>query len=499
MDIPDPHFANSREIQKLTSDLVASVSYRNSPGALEEAFQRALSEAIEAKVQAHLSVILEGVSDAFYALDGNWRFSYINRAAETYFGTPREKMLHRVIWDVFPGSGASALRRRYEEVFISQTPASFEAEAVDALGRYLEFRVFPYNGGLGVSFRDWTERRRAEAELRESEARLSSLADNVPACMVYQLSDAAEFQNRQLLYLSKTCERLTGVPADEVRANPALLYNLVLPEYREQMFAKELEAYRNRSAFDMEFEMWHAKSGEIRWHRLIVTPRQLSSGSYVWDGLQIDITDHKRSEEHLRLMVNELNHRVKNTLATVQSLAAQSFHRLGTRAHDEFTDAYAAFEARLFALARGHDVLTRVNWENADFSDIVDQALAPYRSIAGDCGRIRIEGPDLRVAPPMALSFSMALHELCTNALKYGALGAKGGQVHITWSICADSTGPRLILRWEEHGGPPVSPPSRQGFGSRLIQKGLARELNGTAHLAYEPTGVICTIDVPLS
>jgi two-component sensor histidine kinase len=264
------------------------------------------------------------------------------------------------------------------------------------------------------------------------------------------------------------------------------------------MFTKEMEAFRARTSFDMEFEMGHAKTGEVRWHRLIVTPRQLSTG-HVWDGLQIDITDHKRAEEHLRLLINELNHRVKNTLATVQSLAAQSFHRLENRGSEGLVNAYSAFEARLFALARGHDVLTRENWESASLSEIVNQAFAPYRGHPEDGSRIDVDGPDLRIPPPMALSLSMALHELCTNPLKYGALGPSGGQVRISWTTAAASTGTRLVIRWEEHGGPPVTPPARKGFGSRLIQDGLARELNGVVGMSYEPAGVVCTIDVPLS
>jgi two-component sensor histidine kinase len=99
----------------------------------------------------------------------------------------------------------------------------------------------------------------------------------------------------------------------------------------------------------------------------------------------------------------------------------------------------------------------------------------------------------------MALSLSMAMHELCTNAAKCGALGAPEGRVRVSWSTLETASGPRLVMGWEEHGGPPVSPPSRKGFGSRLIQDGLARELNGEVRLVYRPEGVACTIDVPLS
>jgi two-component sensor histidine kinase len=186
---------------------------------------------------------------------------------------------------------------------------------------------------------------------------------------------------------------------------------------------------------------------------------------------------------------------VKNTLVTVQSLAAQSFGNIG-ESNDRVAAARGAFEARLFALARGHDLLTRQNWEGASLTEIVDQAFVAFRESSDDCRRIQVTGEDLRVTPQMALSLSMVLHELCTNALKYGSLKAPDGRVLVTWQVSDDA---RLILRWQERDGPPVVAPARRGFGSRLIQDGLARELNGVVHLDYELSGVVCTIDVPLS
>jgi len=498
MTVPRPALPGTRDPQKASSDLIIPNAQKSSSGAVTDVFQHALAQSIEAKVETRLTALLEGMGDAFYALDEQWRFTYINRRARDYFGAQALEMLGRSIWDIFPESEGTELRLRYEEVASTGVAVAFEAEGVGVKGRYLEMRVFPYNGGVGVSFRDWTERRRTEEELRESQARLSALADNLPTCMVYQMSDGATSQQRQLLYISQNCERLTGVSVEDLRVDRSLLYNLVLPKYRERLAAQEAEATREYKTFDMELEMLHAKTGEIRWYRLTVTPRPLPSGGIVWDGLQIDITEHKRAEAHLRLMINELNHRVKNTLATVQSLAAQSFHRFGMTATDDVGAARTAFEARLFALSRAHDVLTRENWEGANLSDVVREAYAPFLAHVEDESRIEVSGEDLRIPPAMSLSLSMAIHELCTNALKYGALKTPTGMIKVTWSSRSEGKSTRLHFRWEEHGGPPVSPPRRTGFGSRLIQKGLARELNGSAHIVYEPTGVICTIDVPL-
>nr|WP_246216009.1 HWE histidine kinase domain-containing protein [Microvirga makkahensis] len=455
----------------------------------------------DAKDHGRLAVLLEGIGDAFYSLDGEWRFTYINRAAQEHFGAPAPSMLGRVIWDVFPHSPHSEgtdLRRRCEDVFRTGVAASFESRTVGAPGRHLEYRVFPYDGGIAVSFRDWTERRRTEEYLRESRAQLSALADNLPLGMVYQMRDAENFFDRRFIYVSASCERINGVPAERAIEDPTALYDLLLPEFREKVFQAQIESHATGKPFDMEIAIRHGVTGELRWQRIMATRRILPNGEAIWDGLQIDITDHKRAEDHLRLLINELNHRVKNTLATVQSLAAQSFSRLASHEDEELRAARSAFEARLFALARGHDVLTRENWEGANLSDVLAEACAPYKASAAERTRIGMDGPDLRIAPPMALCLSMTLHELFTNALKYGALSNSSGRIRLSWSTFAAATGQRLIMRWEERGGPPVSPPRRTGFGSRLIQKGLARELNGSAHIAYESAGVICTIDVPL-
>jgi PAS domain S-box-containing protein len=208
-------------------------------------------------------------------------------------------------------------------------------------------------------------------------------------------------------------------------------------------------------------------------------------------GIQRDITDRRRAEEQRTLLINELNHRVKNTLATVQSIAAQTLRNAGTA-----QEARAALEERLMALARAHDVLTTESWEGAELKDIVAQALEPYRALGED--RLKMQGPELRLSPRIALALSMALQELTTNAVKHGALSNATGNVDIAWDISQAETGPCLHLRWQESGGPPVQPPTRQGFGTRLIERSLARELNGDVQIRFNPEGVLCTVDAPL-
>lgn len=199
-----------------------------------------------------------------------------------------------------------------------------------------------------------------------------------------------------------------------------------------------------------------------------------------------DITERKRHEQHQRLLLNELNHRVKNTLATVQSLAMQSF-----RAGADPQRARQQFEGRLMALSRAHDILTRESWGGAPLVDIVQEAFAPYRD---DRDRLHAEGEAVWLPPRHALAFAMVLHELCTNAVKYGALSSPNGRIAIGWTVHEGA----LRLLWAESGGPVVVPPTRRGFGSRLIERGLRHEIRGRVALAFAATGVTCTIEAPL-
>jgi two-component sensor histidine kinase len=191
------------------------------------------------------------------------------------------------------------------------------------------------------------------------------------------------------------------------------------------------------------------------------------------------------------LLIHELNHRVKNTLATVQSIATQTLRNAGVSQEPRM-----ALEARLFALSRAHDVLTRENWEGASLREIVAQSIEPYRGIGE--GRLNGEGPEVRLSPRTALALAMALQELATNAAKHGALASMTGRVDITWSLDEAVQPARLHLRWEEKGGAPVQPPQRRGFGTRLIERSLASDLQGNVRIDFAPGGVVCTIEAPM-
>ena len=188
--------------------------------------------------------------------------------------------------------------------------------------------------------------------------------------------------------------------------------------------------------------------------------------------------------ERQHLLTRELNHRIKNSLAIVQAIALQTLGKGKVE-----PGAMEAFEERLFALARAHDLLTRLDWRSASLEDLIVTATAPF----DDGARFKIAGPPAGLAPRQAVAISLGLHELATNALKYGALSAAGGTIAISWTV-EDG---RIHLSWSESGGPRVDPPAASGFGTRLLERGLAGELFGNVRLAWHPAGLHCDIETP--
>ncbi|MEJ2818087.1 MULTISPECIES: HWE histidine kinase domain-containing protein [unclassified Caulobacter] len=201
-----------------------------------------------------------------------------------------------------------------------------------------------------------------------------------------------------------------------------------------------------------------------------------------------DVTGEVRAEAHRQLLVNELNHRVKNTLATIQSIASQSLRNAGVD-----LAVRGAFEGRLMAIAATHNVLTDENWSAASLRQIIDGSVTPYRA---NPGQLTISGQDLMVSPKPAVVLALAFHELAINALKYGALSSAGGHVDIGWSVAG---GDRLDITWTEQGGPTVRPPERRGFGSRIVELALPNELGGEVDIDYRPEGLRCRIHAPLA
>lgn len=201
-----------------------------------------------------------------------------------------------------------------------------------------------------------------------------------------------------------------------------------------------------------------------------------------------EVTDSVLAQQRQRLMIDELNHRVKNTLATVQSIAMQT-----ARTHEDPASFADTFQSRLMALSHTHNLLTRSHWEGAELHDVLQ-----HETMAHGANRVVLNGLKVALPPAMAVSLGMIFHELATNAAKYGALAAGDGRVFVDWSI-PDLREPRLVLKWRENGGPPAAPPARRGFGSRLIERNVRHDLAGDVKVVYASDGFSAEISIPLN
>lgn len=338
--------------------------------------------------------------------------------------------------------------------------------------------------GYVGSVLDITDRKQVEERLRESAAEFRTVTNVAPA-LVWVSSGTG-----QSIFMNERWHEFTGQSVEEAlgdgwaRAMHPQDAQRILPYWRHGRETDEIYEGEVR---------YRRRDGEYRWHAFRALPHAGPDGSIEkWFGVSVDIHERKEWEEHRELLINELNHRVKNTLTIVQSMAAQSLRQLT----EENRPKLQAFEDRLFALARAHDVLTRENWEGAELREIIDEVVEPY--LRQKTKHFEIEGERLRLIPRTALAIAMATHELATNAAKYGALSVPSGCVVITWTRMPGDA-PRLMLRWEERGGPPVAVPTRRGFGTRLIERSLATDIGGDVKLTYAPTGVVCVMDVPLA
>ncbi|SER21599.1 Two-component sensor histidine kinase, contains HisKA and HATPase domains [Faunimonas pinastri] len=270
-----------------------------------------------------------------------------------------------------------------------------------------------------------------------------------------------------------------------------------LPEVASQGIIDLLDrVYRTGEAFladalPLELARTAGMPPELRYLDFVYQPIVEDDGSI--SGIFVqghDVTERKRTEQQRELLVAELNHRVKNTLAIVQSVAVQTVRT--APAPETFR---RAFQARIIALSNTHDTLTRGHWESADFRELLEQELKPYGS-----DRVRLTGPRVRLPPNSTFTVGMAIHELAVNASKYGALSLADGMVTVEWQPRLGLKGESWVdVTWRERGGPPVAEPARKGFGSRLIESGIAGQLGGKASIAFDPEGITCVFAVPLT
>jgi PAS domain S-box-containing protein len=335
------------------------------------------------------------------------------------------------------------------------------------------------------------EQKGAEAEVDSFRKNLGPFvvaAETTRMAMVF--TDATE-PNNPIIFANDSFLSLTGYDRQEVLGES---FNFLMAHGADAEALSRIKAEFEGSSSGGTEVLYRRKDGSEFWAAVFISPVRGVGGDIVqYFASLVDLTKHKEDEVRLRMLIDELNHRVKNTLSTVQSIVWQTLRTT--------TDPMAvrqSIESRLFALSRTHDLLTREKWESAGLLDIAHDALEPF-GVSGDrADRIVITGENVRFPPKAALALSIAFNELATNAVKYGALSNASGSILIGWTMGAASAGERLLLSWKEEGGPPVTPPAHKGFGSRVLERGLVHELEGTVHLDYRPDGLVCTMEIPL-
>ena len=441
--------------------------------------------------------VLESISDGFYALDAQWRYVALNRAAEDYFGVSRDDLLGKGMWEMFPQGRGTDFERFCGLAMTDGTVTRFETPSKLRPDRVVELRIGPLRGGgLTVTLTDITGRRAAEARLQEISERNETLAAERSA-ILSQLTEGVIVTNAEgrIVFVNQAAERLHGVARLDVAPG----------DYSQtyQLFTDDGELYPPldlplaravREGAVVLDASWRIRRPDGSVVRAIGSARPIlgEAGQQIGAVLTVrDDTARSLAEEHSKLMVLELNHRVKNNLATVQAIASQTL-----RGAQTVPEAREALLSRITALAAAHDILTREQWDGVGIAEVAKGVLDVLHD--GVRGRVQLSGHDVRLTPRAALSLSMAFHELGTNALKYGALSSPEGRVRVNWTVGPEPER-RLRLTWAEAGGPPVTEPTTRGFGSRLLERGLAAELRGHVRLEFRPEGLRCEIETPLA
>jgi PAS domain S-box-containing protein len=449
--------------------------------------------------------ILELLPIATFICDAKGTILQYNRHAVAVWGrAPDPGQTHdqfRESARFYDMDGAPVSRSMVSEVLTSGTPVrNVEriVERADGTRLIVSVNIDPLRNlkgelvGAVNCFLDITERKRADAALEhsrlhalEQEQRLAATYEHA-AIGISEISPDGHF-----LRVNEAICAITGFSREHLLANK--LFTHTHPDDADP----DREGFRKQVAGELEFysveKRFIRKDNRVIWLSVRSSPVRDEGDKlrYVVRVVQ-DITERKAAEQRQKLLMDELNHRVKNTLATVQSLASQTARGAHTPA--AFRER---FEGRLIALSKAHDQLTIHHWESADLRELLSGSLAPYAGAGSE--RVVLRGEDVILRPRAVLTLAMAVHELTTNAAKYGALSVPGGRIEINWQpVRAENGRSMLRISWIELGGPSVAEPEQRGFGSKLIEGSVAAELGGTARLGFEAQGLRCEIIIPL-
>jgi PAS domain S-box-containing protein len=396
-----------------------------------------------------------------------------NASAERLFGRRRDELIGQRSWEVAGLGHKTSFGGMIHRVAAEHVPEDAEIVLRGERGeKLLAVHALPTATGVDVEWSDITAARTAELRLALSEARHEEAADGMPAAAWLSRADGA------LIYVNRVLVEALGRPRHELLGHRWI--EAIDPEDRPEFLAVRSAARAEHSSVQYEGRFLRP-DGAARRIQLYGRPRFDFRGEFCGHvGLAKDVTEMRETQARQAALVNELNHRVKNTLATVQSLVRHTL-----REHGAPRETERAVVERVMALSAAHDVLNRDCWTGADVTDLVQELLAPY----GCPGRIGAAGPHLRISPRSAIALAMGLRELAAGAVAHGALSTPEGHVELDWR----EDGDRVALEWREIGGPPAAAAAQaSGFGALLLGRLLAADLGEPAEMVQTPDGLIC-------
>jgi len=429
------------------------------------------------EVRDFYEALVESSDDAIVAKDTDGIVISWNPAAEKLFGWSAVEMVGQSIRRLLPEDRQHEEDEILTRVRNGDKVGQFFTKRLHKDGHLLDISVAvsPVRDargnivGASKIARDVGQYVRSQERLRESEERFRMLAENMS-----QFAWMADAGGRIFWYNQRWTE-FTGLSVEDMGDGGR--YKVLHPDHADRVYADFRAAIEAGRDYEDIFAL-RGKSGEYRWFLARATPIRDGAGRITrWFGTNTDITEQREQAEQIRLLLMEVNHRSKNMLSTIQSLARRS-------APDE-EGFLARFEDRVRSLAINQDILVAREWREVPAEELVRRQLAFIDDAPGE---IVIDGPEMALAPRTAEVIGMALHELATNSLKYGALAAGGGQVHIGWDRRDDGSG--LAFWWRESGGPPVSEPADTGFGTTLIRDVPRHNLDAEVDLRYDRDGL---------
>ncbi|MEG3175923.1 HWE histidine kinase domain-containing protein [Sphingomonas sp. RB3P16] len=446
--------------------------------------------------EAFLTGVLESSNDCIKVLDLDARLTFMSKGGKRVMEVDDFGAIHGCPWpDFWIGQGNVAAHDAIAKARgggIGQFQGL--ADTVAGTPKWWDVVVTPIKGSDGTPerllaiSRDITESKTAEQQLALSQERLELALGANGMIGIWDWDLASD-----LVYSDPNFARLHAItPERAAHGAPLGAYTASFhPEDLPRFEAALVRLFEGAPEFECEYRVLQ-DDGAVKWvlarGKLVRdadgTPRRLPAAS-------VDLTDLKRAEEQQQLLNHELAHRLKNMLAIVQAIVGQTLRQAET-----VEDAREALTARLAALATAHEVLVQSNWEDADVGSVVTSALAPHSPGAS---RLAIRGPAVPVSARCALGLGLAMHELATNAVKYGALSVAAGRIDVSWVVRDDGATPRFRLEWRETGGPVVVVPARRGFGSAMIERSLRGYFRGEAVIDFAPGGVVFTLDAPLA